>query len=163
VLCQQKLDKTKSKVYKRQKLIGVGIVARDSEGKVMAAMCSFQRYISDSSVAKAYGARLCAEFGLYLGLRFVILEGDALEIVEELNRVIEDEGNLGNLIGKTRLLLRSFDCWSVNHVNREGNKVAHTLAKYAVSHPQNCVWFQSYPSCLSGYVLSESIMLFSPA
>jgi hypothetical protein len=135
---------------KNQRLIGVGIVARDFEGKVIAAMCSSQRYISDSSVAEAFGARLCAEFGLFLGLRSVILEGDALEVVQELKRVNEDAGHLGNLIGEIHVLLRRFDCWSFIHVKREGNKVAHTLAKYAISHPQNCVWFDSFPPLCVG-------------
>lgn len=133
----------------------MGIVARDSEGKVIAAMCSSQRYISDPSVAEAFGARLCVEFGLFLSLRTVILEGDALEVVEEINRVDEDAGKFGNLIGETRILLRRFDCWSVKHVKRDGNKTAHTIAKYAVSHPQNRVWLDSFPSCLSGIVFSE--------
>jgi hypothetical protein len=141
---------------KNQRLIGVGIVARDSEGKVIAVMCSSQRYISDSSVAEAFGARLCAEFGLFMGLRSVILEGDALEVVQELKRVNEDAGHLGNLIGEIRFLLRSFDCWSINHVKREGNKVAYTLAKFAISHPHNRVWFDSFPPvCQVMFPLSQ--------
>jgi hypothetical protein len=141
---------------KNQRLIGVGVVARHFEGKVIAAKCSSQRYISDSSVAEAFGARLCTEFGLFLGLRSVIFEGDALEVVQELNRVNEDAGHLGNLIGDIRVLLRRFDCWSFAHVKREGNKVAHSLAKYAISHPQSRVWFNSFPSCVLGLVSSES-------
>jgi hypothetical protein len=43
-------------------------------------------------VAEAFGARLCTEFGLFLELRSVILEGDALEVVQELNRANEDAG-----------------------------------------------------------------------
>jgi hypothetical protein len=89
-----------------------------------------------------------------MGLRSVILEGDALEVVEELKRVNEDAGHLDNLIGEIRFLLRSFDCWSINHIKREGNKAAHTSAKFAISHPQNRV---------SGYVSSESNLYFSSA
>ncbi len=107
-------------------------------------------------MAEAFGARLCTEFGLFLGLRSVIFEGDALEVVQELNRVNEDAGHLGNLIGDIRVLLRRFDCWSFVHVKREGNKVAHSLAKYAISHPQSRVWFNSFPSCVLGLVSSES-------
>jgi hypothetical protein len=91
-----------------------------------------------------------------MGLRSVILEGDALEVVEQLKRVNEDAGYLCNLIGESeiRFLLRSFDCWSIDHIKREGNKAAHTLAKFAISHPQNRV---------SGYVSSESNLYFSSA
>jgi hypothetical protein len=140
---------------RKHKLIGVRIVARDSEGKVLMARCSYQRYISDSSMAEAYGAKLCAEFGLFLGLQSVVLEGDALEVVKALSRVDEDMGNFGNLIGETSILLRNYDRLAVNHVRREGNMVAHNLAKLAVSHPQNQVWFDSFPSCLSELVSSE--------
>jgi hypothetical protein len=72
--------------------------------------------------------------------------------------VDEDAGKFGNLIRETRILLRRFDCWTVKHVKREGNKAAHTLAKYAVSHPQNRVWLDSFPSCLSGIVFSQLIL-----
>jgi hypothetical protein len=37
--------------------VGVGVVARTSEGYVLASMCSAQRYIYDPAIAEAYGAR----------------------------------------------------------------------------------------------------------
>lgn len=92
---------------KNQRLMWVGIVARDSEGNEIAAKCSSQRYISNPSMAEAYGARICAEFGQFMGLRIAILEGDALEVANALNRVDEDVGKFGNLIGGTRRLLNA--------------------------------------------------------
>jgi hypothetical protein len=85
----------------------------------------------------------------------VVLKGDALDVVDAINRVNEDAGKFRNLIGETHLLLRNFDYWAVKHVRREWNMLAHTLAKFAVSHLKNQIWFDSYPSCLSGLVNSE--------
>lgn len=138
-----------------QKWIGVGIVSRDSNGKVIAHKCSYYRYISDPLVAEAFGAKLCAEFGMFIGFRSVILEGDAVGVVNALNRVDNYEGIVSNLIGETCLMLKNFDRWSVKHVGREGNKVAHSLAKLAVSNLQNQVWFGSFPSVLSELVTFE--------
>jgi hypothetical protein len=142
-------------VDRKQRLIGVGIVARDCKGKVLAARCSFHRYISNPAVAEAFGAKICAEFGLFLGLRNVVLEGDALEVVRAISREGDEDGYLGNLIGETRHLLRGFECWAVSHVRRAGNMVAHNLAKLAVLHPQNHVWFGYLPACILSLVSSE--------
>lgn len=67
-------------VSRLKKLVGVGIIARDSGGKVLASMCSVQRYIADPSTAEAWGARQGADFGRFMGYSNVILEGDALEV-----------------------------------------------------------------------------------
>jgi hypothetical protein len=44
-------------VDKTKKLMGIGILAHDHRGKVLGAMCSVQRHISDPATAKALGAR----------------------------------------------------------------------------------------------------------
>jgi hypothetical protein len=57
-------------------------------------------------------------------------------------------------------ILRGFGSWGLSHIRREGNMMAHILAKFVVSSEQMKVRFVSYPTCLSGLVSSE---LFSPA
>jgi hypothetical protein len=144
-----------SAVQTRRKLVGIGVVARNSAGQVLASLCSVQRYISDSTVAEAYGARLAVEFGIFLGLRSIILEGDASEIIQALRSSDSVLGKFGSLISDAQNLLSSFGFYACTHVRREGNRVAHTLAKFAISSEHNKVWFQSYPTCLSGLVNSE--------
>jgi hypothetical protein len=134
-----------------KKLVGVGIIARDSCGKVLASVCSIQRYIADPSTAEAWGARQGADFGRVMGYSNVILEGDALEVVLALQN---DEGasSFGNLVIETKGLLSCFGSGLFQHVGREGNKAAHCLAKYAVVNHLNHMWVESYPSYLSGTV-----------
>jgi hypothetical protein len=142
-------------VDRKQRLSGVGIVARDCTGKILAARCSYHRYISNPAVAEALGAKICAEFGLFLGLKNVVLEGDPLEVVRAISREGDEDGYLGNLIGETHQILRGFNSWAVSHVRRAGNMVAHNLAKLAVLHPQNHVWFGNLPACILSLVSSE--------
>jgi len=144
-----------SAVQTWRKLVGIGVVARNSTGQVLASLCSVQRYISDSTVAEAYGARLAVEFGIFLGLRSIILEGDASEIIQALRSSDSVLGKFGSLISDAQNLLSSFGFYACTHVRREGNRVAHTLAKFAISSEHNKVWFQSYQTCLSGLVNSE--------
>jgi hypothetical protein len=138
-------------VNRLKKLVGVGIIARDSCGKVLASVCSVQRYIADPSTAEAWGARQGADFGRVMGYSNVLLEGDALEVVLALQN---DEGasSFGNLVIETKGLLSCFGSGLFQHVGREGNKAAHCLAKYAVVNHLNHMWVESYPSYLSGTV-----------
>jgi hypothetical protein len=108
----------------------------------------------DSTITEAYGARQAVEFGLFLGIQTILLKGDALEITNSLNNT---EGNAG-FIADTRAILRGFGSWDVSHVKREGNRVAHALAKFVISSEQNKVWFESYPTCLLRLVNSELIL-----
>jgi len=107
-------------------MMGVGVVARTSEGRVLACMRSVQQYIFDPAVAEAYGARQAAEFGRFLGLNSVLLEGDALAIILALGRIEVDDGNYGSLIMDARNILQGFGSWGLSHIRREGNMVAHT-------------------------------------
>jgi hypothetical protein len=122
----------------------------------LASMFSVQQYISDPAVAKAYGAQQAVEFGQFLGLQSVILEGDALEIITALGRLEDEAGKYGNLIMDARRLFRAFWSWDISHVRRDDNMVAHTLVKFAVSYEQTKVWFESYRhvSCFLGLVNS---------
>jgi len=65
----------------------------------------------------------------------VIVEGDALEIVSALGCPRDGDGRYGNLL--------DFRVWDIRHVRQDGNKVAHTLAKFAVSQQQNHVFGSS--------------------
>jgi hypothetical protein len=82
-------------------MIGVGVVARDSAGRVVASMCSTQRYIMDSTIVEAYCARQAVEFGLFLGIQTIFLEGDALEITNSLNNSEDNVGKYGNFTADT--------------------------------------------------------------
>jgi hypothetical protein len=112
-------------------------------GKVGASMSSVQRYISNPAITKAYGARQAVEFGHFLGLQSVIVEGDALEIVSALGCPRDGDGRYGNLLEDARRLQVDFRVWDIRHVRQDGNKVAHTLAKFAVSQQQNHVFGSS--------------------
>jgi hypothetical protein len=142
-------------VDRRSRMVGVSIVAQDSRGKVVASKSSVQKYILDSAIAEALGACQAASFGPFLGLSSMLLEGDALEIIVALSRDEDDEGKYDNFIVETRGILHEYLSFSVGHVRREGNFVAHNLAKFAVSRRLDQVWFDSFPFCILSVVNSE--------
>jgi hypothetical protein len=45
--------------------------------------------------------------------------------------------------------------WQVNHVHRQGNAVAHGLAKLALNIQQEVVWTVNFPLCIWDLVNTE--------
>jgi hypothetical protein len=140
----------------QNRLMGIGIIARDSAGRVMAAMSSVVPYIKDPTVAEAIGAKRAVEFGREKGFPSIELEGDALQIVLALS-LEECCGAFENVITETKLLLDTYSCWRVGHVGRQGNRAAHLLAKFAVSHKSLHVWVGVCPDFIKDVVSADLV------
>jgi hypothetical protein len=68
-------------------------------------------------------------------------------------------GNYGSVMLDTKLLLNKLHDWRVLHVPRRGNFVAYNLAKLALSLNHECLWFESFPSCINEFVFDEQDLL----
>jgi hypothetical protein len=69
--------------------MGMRIITRNHEGKVQAAYCATQEFITDPAIAEALGARKTVEMRhRQLGWRKIIREGDALTLV----KILQSEG-----------------------------------------------------------------------
>jgi hypothetical protein len=66
--------------------MGVGIFARDAEGRAIAAMCTSRPFITDPATGEAMAAWMLAVFSHRLGLTQIIVEGDSKEIVLAIQR-----------------------------------------------------------------------------
>lgn len=135
----------------RKKLMGVGIVARDSVGRVVATMCAFLPYIRDLTMAKAIGAWRAVEFRREMDFNSIELEGDAREVVLAL------ESPEVSISMETRLLFESYQFCSISHIRSESNMVAHCLAKFVVAHKCHHVWIDVCPYFISEVVCVEHV------
>ena len=116
----------------RQKRMGMGIAVRDQDGALRAALCATKNFITDPAMAEAVAAQKAVEVCLRLGLQKVILEGDALEVVNVFLNEEKWMGTYGNIIHEAKLQLNSCCTeWNVQHVPRHCNEVAHAIAKMA--------------------------------
>lgn len=70
---------------------------------------------------------------LWVRITKIILEGDALEIVQALRKEGDAWGLYRQVLNDTKYLLQRFQEHCVNHVGREANGAAHNLAKLALS------------------------------
>jgi hypothetical protein len=73
-------------VDKNSRKMGVGIIFKDSIGEVLVTLLASKEYIIEHDIAEAMAAlravRLCCELGFYK----VVLEVDALQVVQALSK-----------------------------------------------------------------------------
>lgn len=75
-------------------IIGMRVIASDARGLVVASMCGTIPFIIDPTIAEAVAAWKAIVFYCEQGFQRLILEGDALEIVQVFGR----RGLLGDVM-----------------------------------------------------------------
>nr|XP_023887927.1 uncharacterized protein LOC112000055 [Quercus suber] len=105
-----------------------------------------------------YDAAIFDSLG-YAGLGVVIrdctVEGDCLKVVQALKARDRCNTLYGNVIEDARLQGAAMQACHFQHVRREGNKLAHALARRAVSSADFNVWVEELPSDLEDVFLSD--------
>ena len=82
--------------------------------------------------AEALACRKAVGFARELSLFSVIVEGDSMRIVQAASNKRENLTLFGHVIKENHDSCSSFTRISFQHVRREGNKLAHALARRAV-------------------------------
>ncbi|XP_059428517.1 uncharacterized protein LOC132162279 [Corylus avellana] len=142
-------------IDEKHRRVGIGVAVRNSDGMMLAALCASKPILTDPGTAEALAAWSAANVARRLNLRQVILEGDALEVVSVLNMEGGWLGNYGQILQDAKNLLGRCLEWRASHTPRDGNKVAHSLAKLALAIDQEIFWLDNFPSCILEIVHSE--------
>lgn len=85
--------------------------------------------------AEAWGLFEAMKFALANDMSSVIFESDCKVIVDLVNSHQVPQNEIGDIISNCKNLLSSHTGFVVNHVRRQGNKVAHSFARASLSHP----------------------------
>ncbi|XP_042983278.1 uncharacterized protein LOC122312683 [Carya illinoinensis] len=82
--------------------VGIGTIIRNWEGQVMGTMKMNRPLYPDPYLAESYAALQATLLGVNMGLRKIILEGDALKVVKEINGDNENWGQAGMIISEVK-------------------------------------------------------------
>jgi ribonuclease HI len=137
--------------------MGIGIVARNSLGEVVASMFAPKSYIVAPDIAEAVAALRAAKFGRELSFTRVVLEGDALQIVQALKSSTPNWSSYGHLVEEARDQLNGMHTWRVNHVRRHLNGAAHRLAKEALTLSEELISGGEVPPCIYDIISMERL------
>ena len=95
------------------------------------------------------------EFAQELGITRAIIEGDSESICKELLNPSPSLALHGLLIRDAQDLALSFTSITFAHVSRQGNIVAHSLAKMAILSQSLYVWMEDVPPDIHQFVQAD--------
>ena len=84
---------------------GIGVIARDNNGEVVGVLQASIRGITDPNVIEAYAAAKAILFGQQMGFTRIILEGDALMVINKILQTSPSLSNNGNLVDDVKGLM----------------------------------------------------------
>jgi ribonuclease HI len=132
--------------------IGMGIVARNCMGEVMGAKSVIRPIMVDPKIAEAMAALWTVLFCKEVGFIDVIIEGDATQVLDEINSPPPYLSNTGQFTESIIKEINGLHTVKFNHVHRELNGAAHALAKVAAEQKMNMEWLEKSPVCISNII-----------
>ena len=99
-------------------------------------------------LAAILAVKLCKE----LALTNIHVEGDAKNVVKAVMCSKEDRSRDSSVLEDLKKEVRALQHWKMSFIRHEGNKVAHTFAKYAAQQSMNQTWVEA-PMCIRELLL----------
>ena len=127
----------------------------DHTGQVIVALSRKIPLVQTVELAEALVARRAVGFALELSLFSVELEGDCSRVISALNALKSCNTLFGHVTDECRRVSTSLRFCKFQHVRREGNRLAHALARRAVLSAGTDVWIESLPSDLEDVFQSD--------
>ncbi|XP_021721532.1 uncharacterized protein LOC110689111 [Chenopodium quinoa] len=109
--------------------IGLGMVARDNKGQVIWAASRRVRAFWPPEVAKAKATLRALVLGSRYKLKDIIVESDCKLVIDRLSTGARNTTYIDIVLGDILFMCTKFNSVSWSHVKRDGNCVAHSLAK----------------------------------
>ncbi|KAK3230018.1 hypothetical protein Dsin_001899 [Dipteronia sinensis] len=113
--------------------VGLGMVVRDHFGAVKAYSTQRIEARYSASVAEALAILRGISFAIYCGYDHLVIESDALGVVNMINSGTEISTDIGVIIGDIRCLIQNIPDARVKYVSRKANVVAHSLSKLTLT------------------------------
>ena len=135
--------------------VGLGGVVRDFEGDVVVAMCNKMEGIVDVAIAEALSARQGVQVALEAGFTSLVLEVDNLRVYHGLHQRKIDTSPFGIVLRDVLQFEGQCRSLSFSHIKRQGNSVAHKLAKLSKEYARMNVWLEEAPLEVASLVSAD--------
>lgn len=90
-----------------------------------------------------------------LGLKDVIIEGDAKNVMAALSWSDTTPSSIQKIVEGSRKCLQQFHAWKANHINRSCNVAAHLLARYACKVTDSVIWVEDTPLMIYDQICAD--------
>ncbi|XP_074310065.1 uncharacterized protein LOC141644689 [Silene latifolia] len=135
--------------------VGVGVVCRDSSGKVLWGMAHNRREVWEVHVAEAVAILENLEQAVDKGHKHVVVESDCSQVIEALKQRKMGLSLFSLVLDDILRLCNSFSSVVWSFTSRRNNVVAHTLAHVLPVGTGRDVWVDKLPEVVDRLIDSS--------
>ena len=146
-------------IFQEHNNSGFGAMIRNNQGKVMAAMATKGPQVSCSEEVETLAFRKALEFAVDAGFLELIVEGDNVNVMRAVSSSTLNFSMLGNVIADIHCILCGLGRVSISCIKREGNRVAHVLAKYVRVLDEDMFWMEEVPQVAVETMCQDSLLM----
>ena len=117
-------------VFRENNRAGLGVVIWNHQGQVLASLSENISLQPSTDDVEAFAAVRAISFPVELGFSSIIIEGDSEVVIKALKNEEESLATFGHLISASRPTIDAFYDISFSHTRRQGNIIAHNLARH---------------------------------
>ena len=131
-------------VFKEQKSAGIGVLIRDEQGQVVAALSQKINAPLGALEVEVKAVEVALQFARDVGISDFIMERDSLIVHNALCGISPPPSLVAGALGFCGMF-RQVD---FSHIQRQGHKPAHLLAKHAKCIVDYVAWIEETPCFL---------------
>lgn len=147
-------------VFTKQKVVGVGVVIQDSDGRLEATLSKKIPLPLGATEAEAKAFEVGLLFAKEVGVRDVLLEGDSMIVYNALYNYSLAPSLIAVVVQGIQDISGDFRSEGYSHVRRQGSSPAHILTKYASSITDYVAWIEE-DSCYIMQTLVHDVNFIS--
>ena len=132
-------------IFSQKGRAGLGVVCCNSDGGVIASLLEQKSLSATITQVEALAASRVALFVVELSITSAVLEGDSNIVYKDLSSSKPSVALHGHIIHDVKQLASYFSCIHFTHTRRQGNSVAHALARRTISSPNLNIQIENVP------------------
>ena len=148
-------------IFAHQKSAGIGMVIRDSVGRIIGACSKKIQAPLDAMEAEAKAVEFGLHFVRDMMIQEFVLESDSLTVINALKETSPPPFLIAVVVYGSLSDSHDFRQVVFSHVCRQANKPAHLLAKYALGIDDFSVWLEKCPCFLEQALLNDVLLISS--
>ncbi|GKV02674.1 hypothetical protein SLEP1_g15072 [Rubroshorea leprosula] len=143
-------------ILEQQQSFGIGVVAGDHTSNVVASMAYKGQGAVAAEVAEACTLRKALQWAHDLSFEKIIVESDCANITAAMQSdFLAMNSSLGSIISNSKMLMTTFLDYRLQHTRREGNLIAHELAKRALQAEVDKYWVGDISGTIAQFVIGD--------
>lgn len=148
-------------IFRQENRSGIGVAIRDHTGAVIASLAQSIAPAFLPIEIEAIAAARALEFGEEIGITEAVLEGDSEWIINSLKGGGNSVASVEPLLHDAKVFSSCYEKLLYSHCRRDGNRLAHSLARYSRNVSNYVVWMEGVPNPLFSVVQQDVANLAS--